>query len=85
MEYFNLLCYLHNKNMMKRNLPKYTANPFHMPVGVDRWSDFCGRLRSRCVNNNNKNDPSDMSCEAGVLVNDIETGPGNLMYLVFSY
>ena len=50
-EYYYILCLLHNKNMEKRNAPKYPPNPFHLGSNVNydqlSWGQFVQMYESR--------------------------------------
>jgi len=47
-EYYYMVCILHNKNMIKRDTPKYPPNPFHFGSDVDyknlSWTQFIGAI-----------------------------------------
>jgi hypothetical protein len=50
-EYYYIVCLLHNKNMTKRETPKYPPNPFHLgsEVNYDQlsWEQFISLYDSR--------------------------------------
>ena len=50
-EYYYIVCLLHNKNMAKRETPKYPPNPFHLgsEVNYDQlsWVQFISLYESR--------------------------------------
>ena len=50
-DYYSIVCLLHNKNMSKRDKPKYPPNPFHIGSNVDysqlTWSQFMQTFNSQ--------------------------------------
>ena len=50
-EYYYIVCLLHNKNMAKRETPKYPLNPFHLGSDVNydqlSWVQFISLYESR--------------------------------------
>jgi hypothetical protein len=50
-EYYYIVCLLHNKNMAKRETPKYPPNPFHLGSDVNydqlSWVQFISLYESR--------------------------------------
>lgn len=50
-EYYYIVCLLHNKNMAKREAPKYPPNPFHLGTDINydqlSWIQFISTYESR--------------------------------------
>lgn len=50
-DYYSIVCLLHNRSMAKRNNPKYPPNPFHFGPSVDHsqltWQQFVFLFRNR--------------------------------------
>jgi hypothetical protein len=43
-EYFNVICHLNNKNVIKRQTPKCPLNPFHYQTLNYSWEDFASNF-----------------------------------------
>jgi hypothetical protein len=46
-DYFNVICFLHNRNVLKKNTPKFTQNPFGSLSCITTWEEFVNDFR-RC-------------------------------------